>query len=205
MAINLNDESLDGTENTFFNNGKAGLGDNIAYIGIFQKEEKDPANAPDFKIRFESSNGGIESLAFYYKDPTRESYEKDLKKQMALLRHLAHQMVDPNYTFPPFEDARAMLDGVLLYIKEKTPARKLFRIACNFGTNQGHKAFVKIRTWAPLLEPMTVPMSESNKRLQPGDIEMMERLQSDANSGSSATNPSASAPAPAAKWGQPTT
>ena len=177
--IDLNNDSFDQKQGkAVFNGGNAGAVDNTV-ITLEKKKAEDKETAPDYKIIFTDDKGAACNTSLWYvtKETQYSSIEKQIQKQGKVLKHLAHAIIGKNYTFPPFDSAQAMLDGIMGEIRKALPKAGKFRVFTNYGTTDYPKGFIQPRSWVPFMESMSVSADDS--RLEAGDIDQMTRKQKD--------------------------
>lgn len=184
--INLNEKEFDAKTVSIFNEGNAGLVENVTLLKIEPKDPNGNAKAPDFKIFFKDEAGNELSFGMYAVDMTREYGQQQLKKQAILLKHFAHTFISKSYEFPIFETPEAMLSGVLRAIKDVIDITKKYRVFTNYGTTMKQSNFINLRNFAPCVEPMTVALEDT--RLKASTIEVLQRAQADEISGAVTTN-----------------
>jgi len=187
MEINLNEESYDGGNSVaIFNGGVPGIVENVV-LTISKKTAEDKETAPDYKLTFTGENDAHCNTALWYitKNTEYNTIAEQQVKQGKILKHVAHAVLGDSYQFPPFADAKAMLDGVMKLIKEGLTNSGKFRIFANYGAKISPKQYVQPRSWVPFMESMTVALEDT--RLSITDIDCMERLTADAPITSTAT------------------
>lgn len=174
--INLNDDSFDGGSNvTIFNNGTAGIVENVK-LSVRKKTAEDKDRAPDYKLTYTDANGGEVNTAFWYVTEGTDyaTVEQQIQKQGKVLKHLIHAVYGADYEFPNYPNATAMLDGVMKLLKDGSGGT--YRVFANYGSTMGVKEYIQVRSWVPFIEAMDV----TDSRLKPGNIDAMERLVADA-------------------------
>jgi len=178
--FNLNDSAFDAKEGAaIFNNGKAGIAENIT-VSISKKKPEDKPNSPDYKVTFTDENGGSCNTSFWYIDKATEyaSVEEQAQKQGKVLKHIIHAIYGPNYQFTSgFDSTRALLDGCMKIIRDGLASGPKFRVFANYGSTQSVKQYIQPRSWVPFMEPMSVDISET--RLKVGNIDAMDRIEKD--------------------------
>jgi hypothetical protein len=176
--INLNDDSFDGGSNvTIFNNGTAGIVENVK-ISVKKKTAEDKEKAPNYKLTYTDTSGGEVNTAFWYvtEDTDYATVEEQIKKQGKVLKHVIHAVYGADYEFPNYPNETAMLDGVMKLVKDGT-GEGTFRVFANYGSTMGVKEYIQVRSWVPFIEPIALAIAET--RLKPGNIDAMERLVAD--------------------------
>jgi hypothetical protein len=179
MSIDLNSNSFDAKEGAaIFNGGKAGLSGPVT-MSLDKKKPEDKENAPDYKIIFTDETGASCNTSFWYitKDTQYQTVDQQTTRLGKILKHVAHAVLGANYSFPPYPDAKAMLDGVMAEVRKGLPSAGQFRIFANYGTKEYSKKFIQPRSWVPFMESTSVAIEDT--RLVQGDLDCMERSQPD--------------------------
>lgn len=173
--INLNDDSFNEKQISIFNNGTAGVVNNVKLIRIERKT--DAGNNPDYKLVFADSANCEVNFAFWYLDQNKDTFAKDLTKQGKTLKHLINCYAGANFQFPAFNTPQELLDTCMNILHQKA-FNVPVRVYATYGTTQGPKKYIQLRSYVPFIEPMSVPVEQT--RLQPNSIDQMVRLQEDA-------------------------
>lgn len=163
--INLNSEEFDSSDVVIFNNGTAGVVENVK-ITVKKGEADKPANYPDYHVGFVSSNGGSVDKGFYHLDSNSEDFTKRLVGLGKELKHLWGVLIGEE-PIPEYKTAKEMLDGMMLKFKEsvdKNPDR-LFRTMVAYGTQDYPQKYLRIPFFPPYVESMEVPIAETRIRL----------------------------------------
>lgn len=185
MSINLNDNAYDQKEVSIFNNGEAGIVENVS-ISVFKKKKDDKETLPDYSIVFTDENGKTTNMGFYHiKEATQyKTVEEQVMDRGKKLKHLFHAILGKDYQIPSFETHQQMLDVSMKLFSENVGSNK-FRVFANYGTTTSKKAYIQIRTFVPFIESMSVPKEDS--RLELSTIDNMIRLQADPKSTTQST------------------
>ena len=179
MNIDLNNEEFDGGGNvSIFNNGKAGIVNDVT-LTIEKKKADDKENAPDYKLIFTDSSGSSCNASYWYVTDATEysSVEQLITKQGKVLKHISHAVLGDDFSFPTYKNAKEMLNGIMKLVKEGLANSGTFRVFANYGTKEYCKKYIQPRSWVPFMEPMTI--AEDDTRLKGGDFDAMERLKED--------------------------
>ncbi|HAY89269.1 MAG TPA: hypothetical protein DCY51_07495 [Bacteroidetes bacterium] len=172
---NLNDDSYDAKDVAIFNDGEAGKALNVE-ISKIEKKTTD-GNQPDWKIYFKDSSGNEISHGLYYVDTTREYGEKKWISQGKLLKHLVHQVMGADAKLPEFDTTEEGLDKVMSKLAKSIDGVKL-NVWCNYGTENKSSEYLRIRSFAPMMEPAAT--AEEDSKLKRSKIEVMSRITADA-------------------------
>ena len=193
--IDLNNEEYDGGGNVaIFNGGNAGIANDV--VLTIEKKKADAKEAsPDYKLAFTDASGAVCNTAIWYvtADTQYANIEAQIKRQGKILKHVAHAVLGDSFSFPQYNTAQEMLDGIMKLVREGLPKAGKFRIFANYGTKEYCKKFIQPRSWVPFMESMTV--AEADTRLKAGDLDAMVRLQEDnfVNNGTASTPANAAA------------
>jgi hypothetical protein len=177
--INLNDSSYDSNTVQIFNNGKAGIVENVKLDRIEKKT--DDGNGPDYKLFFKDSAGNEINLGFWYLNSSKDTFQKDLEKQGKSIKHLLHCFYDSNFQFPIFENTQQLLDKTMQLLLQKSNTTTL-RVYCTYGTTQYPKKYIQLRSYVPFIENQTIPLSET--RLRSNSIDQLSKIEEDTITGS---------------------
>jgi len=152
-AINLNKSDDFVKEFKIFNDGNAGVVENVR-VRIDKKSTKDHDKSPDYKLVATDDKGEINE-GFYYQEPDAEGNTKGFDNYQAQkLIQLAKGVLGKDINFPVFNSPRETLDGVM---KMVAPAlmNKLFRVAACYGTTRRKTAFLGFKPFGSFIQPMT--------------------------------------------------
>lgn len=186
MGINLNEDKYNKQEVSIFNNGLPGVVNNVS-VTVEKKSEQDKDTAPDYKVVFTDSNGSSANMPFWYiKEATsRKSIDQQIDKQGQILKHLTKTICGESYTFPDYDNATQMLDGVMKTIRSNSGDQK-FRTFANFGNSYKKGAYIGVRDFVPFIESMNVPIENTILKADPFDsMEAVKKDVVNSNSGSS--------------------
>ena len=165
--IDLNDEKFDAKKVSIFNDGNAGIVENVT-ISIEKKGKEDKENAPDYKIICTDANGSSCNTGIYY--PSATEY-KDLDKAIAdMAKGLKHLITTFGLTPGSYPNANAMLDGVMIELKNAVKGVPV-RIIATYGSTMGPKEYIQPRSlnWVPWIELMSVPKEDSKLVISTSD------------------------------------
>ncbi len=179
--INLNDDSFDSKEGgPIFNTGIAGLTENVT-ISLTKKKAEDKDKSPDYKIVYTDESGASVNTGLYYvtEDTQYKTIQEQIKAQGKVLKHLLHAVISPSFQFPPFSNAKEMLDGCMKALREGAKPGDKFRIFTNYGTTTSPKSFLQPRSWVPFIQPM----GSTEDKLYVGTLDQMSRIAPDAKPG----------------------
>lgn len=165
----MNDSEYDAKDVLIFNDGEAGVVENVVISRVEKKPDNDGTNHPNWKIWYKSTNGGEVGEGYYY--PDGQSTEDRVKKTRTALKHLAHAVLGKDYSFPIFNSDQEMMDGIMRSIGQQK-ADKKFRVFATYGTSRNPSQYIQIRRYPPFIESMSVQPSTLHK----SSIDWMERV-----------------------------
>ncbi len=182
-TFNLNDASYDAQGGVaIFNNGTAGVVENCSNrIERTKQENKSNPNAPDYKIFFADPSGAEVNVAFWY--PKDSDTEENIIKFLKKLKHIAHCFCGSEAQLPT-GNPKAILDGVMKMLNDSGMSSKV-RVMTNYGTQGRESQYLRVRTFVPFVEPMTV--DKANSRLRSSNIENYDRPAATETSGTTSS------------------
>lgn len=178
---NLNDSSFDSKGSvTIFNDGKAGLVENVS-MSVSKKKPEDKENAPDYKVVFTDANGGECSTSYWYVTKATEyaSIEDQIKKQGTGMKHIIHAVYGKDFQIPVNATTpQQLLDQSMKLIREGLASGAKFRIFATYGTLNSRKEYIQPRSWVPFVENMTHPGTDTSLKVS-ANVDAIERLTKD--------------------------
>ena len=152
-VINLNNGDDFVKEFKIFNDGNAGVVDNVR-VRIDKKSAKDKDNSPDYKLVATDNKGEINE-GFYYQVPDAEGKTKGFDSYQAQkLIYLARGVLGKDTQFEVFNTPKETLDGVMRMVAPAL-ANKLFRVAACYGTTKRKSAFLGFKPFRGFIQLMT--------------------------------------------------
>lgn len=190
MSFNLNDDNYEAGNIKIFNNGVAGVVEDVT-LSVERKKEDDKDEAPLYKLIFTDSSGAIINKGLWYANKATDykTIDKVQQDQGKLIRNLLKAAYGQDYVIPTFNSAEDMLDSGMKLLREGLKSNPKFRIIVNYGSVKSVKKFLEVRSWAPFIESMNVEKSE----LFLGDFDAKEGLKEDTLQ---VNNQSSSTPSP---------
>lgn len=177
--INLNDKKEFGGQSAIFNDGKAGLVENVE-ISIAKKTSADHDQAPDYNLIVKDDLGEIKQ-GYYYKpsgDRSKEEVENIQKLTTNRMLDVARAVVGQDYEFPNTDTYPAAMDMLAGLIRDNAKDKK-FKVFTTYGTTNYPKAFMELRFFNCILP------QESGRTLTASPRDMMTPLRPDAPAGNS--------------------
>lgn len=164
-SINLNSSEFDSNQVVIFNNGKAGVVDNVK-VSIEKGEKDKPVNYPDYHVKFTDSKGGTIDKPFYYLKEDDPKFNNRLIGMGSELKHLWGVIVG-DAPIAEFSTHKEMLDSMMLSFRKsisETPDA-LFRTIVNYGTLDYPQKYLRVAFFPPYVESMEVNEDSSRLRL----------------------------------------
>jgi hypothetical protein len=164
-SINLNSSEFDSNQVVVFNNGKAGVVENVK-VSIEKGEEGKPVNYPDYHLKFTDPNGGIITKGFYYLSEEDTNFSKRLVGMGSELKHVWGVLVG-DVPIPEFTSHTEMLDTMMLEFRKAVSENPddLFRTIVNYGSLDYPQEYLRVAFFPPYLESMEVTSDSSRLRL----------------------------------------
>lgn len=170
MGFNLNDNAEFGAPASVFNNGEAGLVENVE-LSIEKKSSSDNPNSPDYKLIATDANGSVNEGYYYnpygHESMSKEDLEKKQKMGINRLMEAARAVVPEGFVFPDVNSAKEAMDAIAVVIKDNAPGKKV-RVFTNYGTVGYPKEFLQFRFFN-YVQPM------DGKQLSPRNDDMLTR------------------------------
>ena len=144
-------------ENSIFNNGKAGLVENVE---ISVEKKVDGSNTPDYKLIAKDNLGTI-NVGFYYVTPnpqkSQEDNEKFEKQQVSRVVHAGRAVMGKDFAFPTVTSSKQAYDVIFDLIAKNATGKK-FNIFTTYGTTQRPSKYLSFRYFS-FIEPADVEVS----------------------------------------------
>jgi hypothetical protein len=154
-AINLNKSDDFVKEFKVFNDGKAGVVENVR-VRIEKKSLKDKDRSPDYKLIATDDKGEINE-GFYYQVPDAEGNLKGFNSYQAQkLIQLAKGVLGADISFPVFDTPTETLDGVVKMVAPVI-AKGVYRVAACYGTTKRRTSFLGFKSFGSFIQPMSEP------------------------------------------------
>jgi hypothetical protein len=151
-AINLNNSGEFIKEIKIFNNGEAGVVENVR----MKIEKKNPGEEkkPDYRL---IASDGISEVneGYFYQKPDSDGFKK---YQAQRLIQLARGILGQDVQFPVFNTPTEALDGIMKMIAPVLD-RNMYRVAVTYGTKKKPSQYLGFKTFGSFIEPMNVPSS----------------------------------------------
>jgi len=160
--VNFNDSSEYIKEFTVFNNGEAGVVDNIE-ARITKRGADEKAEAPAYRLIFSDDLGEVNEGFFYFEKPDDPGFKSF---QAGKLINLARGVLGEDIKFPEYAGPKEALDGVMKLVAPALSGRK-FRGVVTYGTTRNPQRYLRIKSFGRFIEPMS--NGESQLKLEASD------------------------------------
>lgn len=177
MKINLNEEKYNAKEIKIFNNGKAGIVENLGWK-VEKKAPDAKENAPDYSFVLVDETGAEVNRAVYYLTPEDEGNETKFTGRMSEMKHYIHTIFGKDFQIPEFETSKEVIDWTMREVaKAANTSNVKLRAAINYGTSNYPSKYLRVKFFVPFIESMVVSKEDSKLRL--GTDELLEPLKED--------------------------
>lgn len=178
MGINLNDDSFDTKTFIIFGGGKPGIVENLT-LSINKRKEEDKPNSPEYQLIYTDKDGGKVNTSFWYitKDIGDWTTDQQTQAQGILLKHILKTIYGNEFKIPEFADAKELLDKSMMLIRDGIKSNPQIRIFANYGTAKKPSPYIGPRSWAPMMENMSVSLEDTELKVTTSD--RMEPLRED--------------------------
>uniref|UniRef100_A0A6M3JZK1 Uncharacterized protein n=1 Tax=viral metagenome TaxID=1070528 RepID=A0A6M3JZK1_9ZZZZ len=155
MTVNLNKSDDFINEIKIFNDGNAGVVENV-HLRIEKKSASDDVKKPDYKLIASDDKGEINE-GFYYQVPDEKGETKGFNKYQAQhLIMLARGIFGKDIIFPVYNTPKEALDGIMIMVAPVLN-NKVFRVAVTYGTNRRRSAFLEFKSFGDFIQLMSEP------------------------------------------------
>lgn len=177
--FDLNDDKQFGGAPQIFNEGVAGLVDNVT-ISVEKKEAGEPDNYPDYKLIVKDKAGNTVNQGFYYFTPNQANDDdyntKRETQEVGRVLHIARAVMGEDYQFPSVNSSKEAFDVLFKLVKDNA-ANKSFNVYATYGTVVRPSGFIGLR-YFNFIEPA----GASPSRLTSNKNDNMERVVADEDS-----------------------
>lgn len=148
MSVDLNKSEEFVKEFKIFNDGKAGVVENVK-ISIEKKAPGSDDKKPDYKLVATDSTGATINEGFYYQEPDSAGFTKYQAQRLIML---ARAVLGEEIKFPIWNTPTEVLDGVM---KMVAPAlNRPFRVAACYGTTKNPSQYIGFRNFGSFIQSM---------------------------------------------------
>lgn len=149
MSVDLNKSEDFVKEFKIFNDGKAGVVENVK-ISIEKKAPGSDDKKPAYKVIATDLAGASINEGFYYQEPESAAFTKYQAQRLIML---ARGVLGDDVKFPVWNTPTEVLDGVM---KMVAPAlNKPFRVAACYGTTKNPDQYLGFRNFGSFIQPMS--------------------------------------------------
>jgi hypothetical protein len=151
MSVNLNNSGDYVKDLKIFNDGNAGVVENLK-VRVEKKARTEADNKkPDYKLIAADDKGEVNEGFYYTADE-----EKFKKYQGQRLIQLARGVLGKDITFPVWNTPIETLDGVMTMIAPELNKRP-YRAAVCYGTTKNPSRFLGFKSFGSFIQPMAEP------------------------------------------------
>lgn len=155
-GINLNNSEEFVREIKIFNNGRAGIVENVRVRIEKKNNAKADDKSPHYKLIAKDELGEINE-GFYYQVPDEKGELNGFTKYQAQrLIMLARGVLGENVQFPLFNTPTETLDGVMKMVAPEL-SKGFFRVAACYGTTKKKAQYLGFKSFGHFIQPMSVP------------------------------------------------
>lgn len=162
--------------NKIFNNGNAGVAENVS-IKLEERGIEEPDNRPDFKLIFTDVTGATINKGFYYfKKRNDKTEEENIKLEKSALNEVvdaARSIASPEHIFPKFNTSLEAIKYLVNFIKSNSENKKV-DIYVNYGTKMVPNKYLQVRKFNYI-----APVGYGKTILKVNDKDLLERIQKD--------------------------
>lgn len=152
MSVDLNKSEDFVKEFKIFNDGKAGVVENVK-VSIEKKAPGVDDKKPMYKVVATDATGASINEGFYYQEPDSKAFTGYQAQRLIML---ARGVLGKDVKFDIWNTPTEVLDGVM---KMVAPAlvNKLFRVAVCYGTTKNPDQYLNFKSFGSFIQPMTEP------------------------------------------------
>lgn len=144
--FNLNNKEEFNTGSSIFNNGIAGVVENVE-IRVEKKTSEDHENAPDYKLFVKDDKGEING-GFYIpsqdSSKSEEENNKVAKREVGRIVGIARAVMGEEYSLPEVQTAKEAYDKLFLLVKENSEGKK-FNVFVTYGYTARPSKYLGLR------------------------------------------------------------
>lgn len=149
MSVNFNNSEEFVKEFKVFNDGKAGVVENVR-VRVEKKATADASDKkPNYKLIAADDSGEVNE-GFYYQEPDSPGFTK---YQAQRLIQLARGVFGDDVKFPVFATPTEALDGIMKMVAPEL-AKKPWRVAVCYGSNKRKASYLGFKPFGSFIQPM---------------------------------------------------
>lgn len=149
-AINLNDSEEFIKEFKIFNDGGAGVAENVK--ARIERKTSGDDKKPDYKLIAADALGEVNE-GFYYQEAESEGFTKYQAQRLIML---ARGVLGKDVVFPVWNNPKEVLDGVMGMVGPRLNG-SLYRVAVCYGTTKKPSQYLGFKSFGSFIQPMSVP------------------------------------------------
>jgi len=166
--INLNDSSFDSKDVVIFNEGVAGIVENVS-MKAEEKKADDKESAPNLRVIFVDPNNNAEiNFGLWNVSGSSKDPDKDLTSLGRTVKHIFHSIYGAAFTIPAFRDDVDMINAVKTAIDRTSTNR--YRVAVNYGSGDYPSVYLRVKKFVPFMENMNISKVDSKLALGTKDF-----------------------------------
>lgn len=150
--IDLNNSEEFVKEFKIFNDGNAGVVENVKIT--IEPKSNNPIDdkRPNYRVVATDSKGGSINEGFYYQEADSKAFNNYQAQRLIML---ARGILGKDIQFPIWNTPKETLDGVMSMI---APAlNKLYRVAVCYGTTKNPDQYLNFKAFGSFIQPMSEP------------------------------------------------
>lgn len=161
MPVNFNDSSEFIKDIKIFNDGKAGVVENVR-MRIEKKASTSPDDKmPNYKLIAADDRGEVNE-GYYYQEPDSDAFNKYQAQRLIML---ARGVFGEDVKFPVFNNPTEALDGIMKMVAPEL-GKKVWRVAVCYGTTKRKAAYLGFKPFGSFIQSM---IEENTLSLGAGD------------------------------------
>jgi hypothetical protein len=152
-GIDLNKSEDYVKEFKIFNDGVAGVVENVKVTIVKKSDADTDSKKPVYKVIAEDGKGSVNE-GFYYQEPDSKGFNNYQAQRLIML---AKGVFGDNVVFPVWNTPKEVLDGVMNMVA--AGLNRPFRVAVCYGTTKNPDQYLNFKAFGSFIQPM----SELNK------------------------------------------
>jgi hypothetical protein len=152
MSVNFNNSEDFVKEFKIFNDGNAGIVDNVKMRVEKKAASDNDDKKPVYKLIATDDKSEINE-GFYYCEPDSNAFDKYQAQRLILL---AKGVLGKDIVFPVFSTPVEALDGVMKMIAPELNKRP-YRVAVCYGTTKRKGSYLGFKSFGSFIQPMSEP------------------------------------------------
>jgi hypothetical protein len=141
--INLNDSKFATATSKVFNNGKAGVAQNVT-VSVSKRGADEAQNRPDFKITYTDAKGGTVDDGIYLPKADDQGYEGRVDRLFKKLVAIVKATLGEDYKFPGFKSEGEAFKALFKIINDNSGATPV-NVLVTYGSQDYPKKYLTVR------------------------------------------------------------